>query len=102
MSVALRSAFGRALRRAALPLGWYYAVTLAVPLANGAAHTGGVFLGHALTVLVVPPILIGFVCTAGVVARRIAAAWWDAMSCRLHRGSLRDAAGRDERKLSSS
>ena len=40
-----------AFRRMALPLAWYYAVTLAVPLANGAAQSGA-FVGHALVVIV--------------------------------------------------
>ncbi len=45
-------------RRAALPLGCYYGVAIALPLANGAAQAGAVFVHHALAVLVVPPILI--------------------------------------------
>lgn len=47
----------RAFRRAALPLAAYYAVTLAVPLANGAARSGA-FVQHALAVLVVPLVAI--------------------------------------------
>jgi hypothetical protein len=54
----------RAFRRTALPLASYYAVTLAVPLANGAAHSGDAFVAHALTVLVVPPIIIALTCAA--------------------------------------
>jgi exosortase K len=46
------------LRRTALPLASYYAVTLAIPLANGAG-AGSSFLKHALVVLVVPPVLVG-------------------------------------------
>ena len=54
-------------RRAATPLAFYYAVTLALPLANGAA--GSAFLEHALVVLSVPPILIVLFCSArGVVS----------------------------------
>ena len=45
-----------AFRRAATPLAFYYAVTLALPLANGAG--GPSVLNHALVVLVLPPILI--------------------------------------------
>lgn len=45
-------------RRAALPLGWYYAVTLALPLANGAGELGAAFVEHAVVVVVVPPALI--------------------------------------------
>jgi hypothetical protein len=66
MSATLRSTFGHALRRAALPLASYYAVTLALPLANGAAQAGSAFIAHALAVLVLPPILIGLVCTIRV------------------------------------
>jgi len=42
----------------ALPLGSYYAVTLALPLANGAARSGTAFVTHAMVVLVVPPLLV--------------------------------------------
>ena len=61
MTPAARPSLVHAFRRAALPLAFYYAVTLAVPLANGAAQSGDVFVNHALVVLVVPPILILFV-----------------------------------------
>ncbi len=44
----------------ALPLGVYYVVTLAVPLANG-LQAGRAFFAHALVVLLVPPVLILFV-----------------------------------------
>jgi hypothetical protein len=40
-------------RRTAVPLAAYYAVTLVLPLANGAAQSGA-FAEHALVVLVVP------------------------------------------------
>jgi hypothetical protein len=70
MTAALPSALGRAFRRAALPLGSYYVVTLGLPLANGAAQASGPFLGHALTVLVVPPILIVLGCAAHVGIKR--------------------------------
>jgi hypothetical protein len=43
-----------AVRRTALPLASYYAVTLALPLANDAARSDTAFLKHALVVLVVP------------------------------------------------
>ena len=52
----------RTFRHAALPLGWYYLVTLGLPLANGAAQSGAAFARHALVVLIVPPILIGCAC----------------------------------------
>lgn len=50
-----------AFRRVALPLSSYYAVTLALPLANGAARSG-VFMEHALVVLIVPPVAIILAC----------------------------------------
>ena len=55
----------RAFRRAALPLASYYAVTLALPVANGAAR-GDSFLAHALVVLVVPPLAVLLACAAGL------------------------------------
>jgi exosortase/archaeosortase family protein len=45
-------------RRLAVPVAWYYAITLALPVANGAAAAGAVFVEHALVVLVLPPLLI--------------------------------------------
>jgi hypothetical protein len=48
----------RAFRRTALPLASYYFVTLARPLANGAAASGAAFARHALFVLMVPLILV--------------------------------------------
>lgn len=62
MNRALWTAVARALRRAALPLAAYYTVTLAVPLANGAARSGAAFIEHALVVLVVPAAMIVLVC----------------------------------------
>jgi exosortase K len=58
--------------RYALPLGCYYVVTLAVPLANG-VQAGRAFFAHALVVLLVPAALILFVHTA----RRL----WDSRIC---------------------
>jgi hypothetical protein len=64
----------QAFRRVATPLMWYYAVTLALPLANGAAHAGAPFLEHALVVLVFPPVLVVLVgVTGGIVRGRGAA-----------------------------
>jgi hypothetical protein len=51
-------AVGQAFRHVATPLMWYYAVTLALPLANGAAQAGAVFVEHALVVLVFPLVLV--------------------------------------------
>jgi hypothetical protein len=66
---AARAAF----RRTAPPLASYYAVTLALPLANGAAQSGA-FVKHALVVLVVPPIAIILACTVYTVAHALARA----------------------------
>jgi hypothetical protein len=60
----------RAFRRVALPLGSYYAVTLVLPLANGAAPSGA-FLEHALVVLVVPPIAIILGCAVHTIAHAL-------------------------------
>ena len=49
----------------ALPLVCYYAVTIGLPIANGAAQAGAPFVEHALIVLLLPPMLIialGLVC----------------------------------------
>ncbi len=46
----------RALRRAGVPLAFYYAVTLGLPVANGAA--GATFWKHALVVTAVPVALV--------------------------------------------
>ena len=58
-----------ALRHAAVPLTAYYAVTLALPLANGAASAGARFAVHAVIVLVVPPVAIVLVCGFYAIAR---------------------------------
>jgi hypothetical protein len=61
----------QAFRRVAPPLVCYYAVTLALPVANGAAQAGTAFVEHALVVIVFPPVLIvlaGAIC--GIVRRR--------------------------------
>ena len=58
MKPAVQPAIGHAFRRLALALAWYYAVTLLLPLANGAGNAGVAFVLHALVVLVVPPFLI--------------------------------------------
>jgi hypothetical protein len=48
------SRLARAFQRALVPLVAYYAVTLGLPVANGAARSGTTFLKHALVVLLVP------------------------------------------------
>lgn len=45
-----------AFRRVAIPLGAYYAVTLLIPIANGAVSAA--FLKHAAVVVAVPLVLI--------------------------------------------
>ena len=57
----------RPFRRVALPLGSYYAVTLALPLANGAALSS-TFMEHALAVLIVPPVAIMLACAVHTMA----------------------------------
>ena len=51
----------RAFRRTALPLCSYYAITLVVPVANGAVLSGA-FVRHALIVLMAPPAAILLAC----------------------------------------
>ena len=58
MNGAPLSVVALAFRRTALPLAAYYAVTLALPLVNGAARFDGGFIEHALAVLIVPPAII--------------------------------------------
>ena len=66
MTGAFRTRVARALRRTALPLTAYYAVTLALPLANGAARSG-TFLRHALVVLVIPLIGVALGCAVSAI-----------------------------------
>jgi hypothetical protein len=54
----------------ALPLASYYTTTLALPLANGAAQSGA-FFGHALVVLIVPPVVIVLACTVPPIAHAL-------------------------------
>lgn len=61
MTPAGLTGIARTFRRTALPLASYHAVTLALPIANGAAASGA-FLEHALVVLFVPPVAILLVC----------------------------------------
>jgi len=57
-------AVGRAFRRAAVPLFWYYALTIAVPVANGSAVGAG-FVTHAALVLTLPALLVAALGAAG-------------------------------------
>jgi hypothetical protein len=58
------------LPRMAVPLAAYYAVTLAIPLANGAAQASGAFARHAVMVLAVPPVLSLLGCAVRASLRR--------------------------------
>ena len=71
MSGMLWTAVGNAFRRTALPLLSYYALTLAVPLANGAAQSDTAFVRHAITVLAVPPVAIMLACAVHSTLRRL-------------------------------
>ena len=62
MMRAFRTSVVRAFRRTALPLAAYYAVTLALPLANGAGRSGAAFVRHGLVVLAVPPVVVLLIC----------------------------------------
>lgn len=67
---AFLTAVAHAFRRTALPLAAYYAITLGVPLANGAARAGAPFVEHALIVLAIPPALIVIACALSVTTWR--------------------------------
>ena len=58
MNGTLATAIVRAFHRVAVPLAVYYAVTLGIPLADGAARSDSSFARHALVVLAVPLILV--------------------------------------------
>jgi hypothetical protein len=68
-----RTSIAHAFRRMALPLASYYAVTLALPLVNGAARSGA-FVEHAVVVLVVPPVAIILACAIPKTAHVLASA----------------------------
>jgi hypothetical protein len=100
-----------AFRRAALPLGCYYTVTVLMPLANGAAQSGVAFLDHAVVVLIVPPVLILAYCVVDAAVRIVARTWrrWQAQyvsvrSCSFTRRSrtlgVANSAGFPTRSLS--
>jgi hypothetical protein len=72
MTGALSGTIRHGFHRAAIPLAWYYAITLGVPLANGAVQFSATFVRHAVTVLVVPPIAIVLVSVLyGLVLKRV-------------------------------
>ena len=60
-------------RRAAVPLAFYYGITIALPLANGAAQSGEAFVKHAVVVLIVPLIFLALAGAAYAMGRRFAA-----------------------------
>jgi hypothetical protein len=60
-------------RRATLPLGCYYAVTLLMPLANGAGQSRA-FLDHAVAVASVPLVLVALVTASRACVRLVVAA----------------------------
>ena len=62
MTGPFRSSVVHAFGRTALPMAAYYAVTLVLPLVNGAGRSGTAFVQHALVVLAVPPILVLLIC----------------------------------------
>lgn len=68
MITDLVDTIARAFRRVSLPLAAYYAVTVAIPLANGAAQSSAPFGQHLLAVLVVPPVMVVVVCIAYTIA----------------------------------
>jgi hypothetical protein len=84
MTGATRPTLAQAFRRAAVPLGCYYTVTIGLPLANGAAQSGAAFVTHALIVIVVPAILIMLLCTVLKTAQVFADAYRSALP-RWHR-----------------
>jgi hypothetical protein len=79
MTAGTQPTLAGAFRRAALPLGAYYAVTLALPIANGAAQSGVGFVEHALVVLVLPPLLIALVWAVHRAAQASARVWRSAL-----------------------
>jgi exosortase K len=64
-----RDAVDHRFGRIALPLASYYGITLGVPLLNGAAKAGSVFVEHALVVLLVPPVALVLACLIHRVSR---------------------------------
>ena len=76
MSRAPWATLRRGIQRAALPLASYYAVTLGVPLANGAAPSNPAFVKHAMTVVVAPPIAIVLVCAVHATVRSLIMVDW--------------------------
>ena len=76
MTGALWATLRQGIRRTALPLATYYAVTLGVPLANGAAPSNPAFVKHAMTVVVAPPIAIVLACAVHATVRSLIVVDW--------------------------
>jgi hypothetical protein len=87
MNRAARTRVAHAFRRTALPLASYYAVTLAVPLANGAAQSGA-FVEHALAVLVVPLVAVMVACAVHALFNKAAVCHWTTRSTPTSRQAL--------------
>jgi hypothetical protein len=89
------SSLARPFRRAALPLAAYYAVTLAVPLVNGASDA---FMAHAPIVLLVPIVIVVSTAAIGIVIRKTSLALQAAkrsfVSCGPHGRTNHEAASR--------
>jgi len=67
----MNTTLAHAFRRRAFPLAAYYAVTLGIPLVNGAAQSGSAFVKHALMVLVIPPLVIILPCAVRAAAHAL-------------------------------
>jgi hypothetical protein len=76
----MRTVLADAFRRTAVPLFGYYAVTLGLPIVNGADLAGMAFVEHALVVLVLPPVLITLACTTHETSRRCIHGVWRLVS----------------------
>jgi hypothetical protein len=77
VSSALAETLRHGFHRAAIPLAWYYGITIGVPLANGAAQSNAGFVKHAITVVVVPPIAIMLACAVHSTVRSAIVRWRD-------------------------
>jgi len=64
------SGAGRVLRSAAVPLFWYYAVALLVPLRQLSKLASSQFIEHAVFVVLIPLALVGLVAFSKLAFRR--------------------------------
>jgi len=69
----IRACFGGQARSVPelVPLFWYLVITVAIPLANGAAIAGKVFVEHTLFVLAVPLVLVALAAGARELVRAV-------------------------------